>query len=790
VHRPIRPLPLVTSEPRHPSGQRLLPLGALAAGFGLFNVAALAQVSPAPAAPAAPASAASAARGTAARDGTVLQTISVKAKAETDQNSVRATTSTIGRANQELRDIPQSVTVITEKLIEDRRVDTVKEGLHYTAGITFQAAEGGEEDIRLRGFSLTASGDIFVDGIRDTAFYERDVFNFDRIEVLRGSASMLFGRGSTGGVVNQVSKPALLTNISEVSTTIGSGSYLRLTGDFNLKTSETSALRLNAMTTTADNYGNNVDKFGIAPTFRWGIGTPDEFSVGYYYLDNRNGINYGIPWLRANDSSTGITATNPGGLVKVNPKNYYGAASDYSAGYASYGTFNHTHRFQDGGEWHTVLRSGGYDRDQRASTIRFCVRSTNATTGVVTNPDCPTVGPTQETITDTTPLTRGTNNKVQDLQATYLQTDYTNKFTWFGRKNEVLTGIDLAREEFNNYNMVLPAGVVLNKNNPRTTIGTPNDGTSVDESLRTKVKTRNFVAKALGVYAQDMVEVVEHWKLLAGLRWDKFEGDYVSPATGTTAEISRSRSDSLFSHRFGVLWQPTETSSYYASYGTSFNTSGELYNYDAQGSNTPPEKSRNIELGTKLDLFDGRLSARAALFHSTKYNERNRDSPDGQPLELYVLSGKRHAAGTELDLAGRITPAWEVFASYAFIPWAKVDEAGPGGTLTGELPGQRPSMTPRHSGTLFTTYQLTPAIRVGGGLNARSSQTPNRNPAGIVAPRFVTADLLAEYSFSPQIAFKVNVINVTNKLYADSLYTAHYIPGQPRTVYATMTARF
>jgi catecholate siderophore receptor len=354
----------------------------------------------------------------------------------------------------------------------------------------------------------------------------------------------------------------------------------------------------------------------------------------------------------------------------------------------------------------------------------------------------------------------------------------------------VLAGVDLAREEFNNYSMVLPTGVVLNKNDPRTTVGTPNDGTSVDEGLRQKVKTRNFVAKALGVYAQDTVEVVEHWKLLAGLRWDKFEGEYVSPPIGTTPQIERSRSDSLWSSRFGVLWQPNDKASYYASYGTSFNTSGELYNYDAQGSNTPPEKSRNIEVGGKLDLFEGRMSARVALFHSTKYNERNRDSPEGQPLDIYVLSGKRHAAGVEIDLAGRITPAWEVFASYAWIPIAKIDEVGPGGTLTGELEGQRPSMTPRHSGTVFTTYQLTPEWRIGGGLNARSSQTPNRNPVGIAAPSFVTGDLMAEYQFNPQIAFKFNVINVTDKLYADSLYTGHYVPGQPRTFYATMTARF
>src|SRR5262249_1148937 len=148
---------------------------------------------------------------------TTMQPIAVKAKAETDANSVRASTSTIGKGEQELRDIPQSVTVVTEKLIEDRRVDTLKQALHQTAGITFQAAEGGEEDIRLRGFSLATSGDIYVDGLRDPAFYDRDTFSYDRIELLRGSASMLFGRGSTGGVVNQVQKQAFLANATEIN---------------------------------------------------------------------------------------------------------------------------------------------------------------------------------------------------------------------------------------------------------------------------------------------------------------------------------------------------------------------------------------------------------------------------------------------------------------------------------------------------------------------------------------------------------------------------------------------
>jgi catecholate siderophore receptor len=131
-----------------------------------------------------------------------------------------------------------------------------------------------------------------------------------------------------------------------------------------------------------------------------------------------------------------------------------------------------------------------------------------------------------------------------------------------------------------------------------------------------------------------------------------------------------------------------------------------------------------------------------------------------------------------------------MFVSYAWIPSAKIDEAAPNGTLTGEQVGDRPSLTPRHSGSIFTTYQLTPQLRLGAGLNARSSQTPNRNPAGIVAPGFATVDLLAEYALSEAVALKLNVVNVTDRLYADSLYTAHYIPGQARTVYLSMAARF
>ena len=223
-------------------------------------------------------------------------------------------------------------------------------------------------------------------------------------------------------------------------------------------------------------------------------------------------------------------------------------------------------------------------------------------------------------------------------------------------------GVDFADEEFKNYTLTLPAGVGAEQErsahhgrHARTT------APAVDEALRVAGLNRTFVAKALGVYAQDLVEVAPDWKLLAGLRWDQLRRRLRQPVAIPATRLARrpaSRSRLALEPAASACStsRPT-TSSYYASYGTSFNTSGELYNYDPPGSNAPPEKSRNIELGAKLDAVRRPLVDRLALFHATKYNERNRDSPEGQPIVDFILSGERHAAGLELDLAGRITPA-------------------------------------------------------------------------------------------------------------------------------------
>jgi len=710
----------------------------------------------------------------------------VRAKARVEpsgKDALKADTTSIGKGKQELRDVPQSITVVTEKLIDDRQLDTLKEALKNTSGVSFQAAEGGEEDIRLRGFSLQSTGDIFIDGMRDPAFYERDSFNWDRLEVLRGSASMLFGRGSTGGAVNQVTKLPFAMTQHEVAVTVGSAGYVRGAGDFNIATGPDSALRINVMGHGADNHGAKIDKRGIAPTVRWGIGGRNEFIAGAYYLQSDNNIHYGLPWLSPGPSGSGNF------LWPTDPKNMYMMGSDRNHSGTTQAHAAHIHRFNPSNELRTAVRVAEYRRDQRASAVRFAPTSAQ-----------PGGQPVHaDTFSDATVLQRsggaGTQLKVMNMDTLYVQSDYSGKHRWLGREHSLHAGVDAAHEEFENFGLA-PDSPVLTK--PRTTVGRPADGASVDENLRRLIRTRSFDAKAVGIYLQDLVQIAPNWKALAGVRWDRFEGTYrnhlgtggTNPCTAMPPATQLSRTDSLFSHRFGVLFQPTPLQSYHLSYGTSFNTSGDTYQYDIGSAKADPESSRNIELGAKLDSEDGKLSVRAAVFHSTKYNERNRDDTSVNVNSCnYVLSGQRHAAGIELDLAGRITPQWEVFGTYSFIPSAKVDRStGAPGT---EAQGSRPGLTPRHTGTLWTTYQLTPQWRIGGGLNARSADRPvGLNPASpIVAPRFITGDLMAEYKLG-DLSYKAHLTNVTNKHYADYLYRGHYVQGRPRTLQVTLAYKF
>ncbi|MFZ2739075.1 MAG: TonB-dependent siderophore receptor [Burkholderiaceae bacterium] len=677
-----------------------------------------------------------------------LAPVTVSANRDRNNQTYQSGLVSLGKTIVNAKDIPQSLTIVNDKLMHDQGKDTVKDALVNVPGITFEAGEGGRigDNIRLRGFSV--SGDIYLDGMRDIAQYNRDTFNVDRIEVLRGSASMLFGRGSTGGIVNQVSRQPRLMTEYEINTTLGTGNYLRLGGDFNFKTDDDAALRINAMSTDWNGRAGLAEthRKGLALDYRWGIGTANEFGFSLYHLEYKDKPDFGFGWL--------------GGRPSPYPtsQKWYGLASDYQQDSADVVTLNHTHRWLDGSTLKTTLRDGTYLRDLWATTSKVAS------------------GVTLDNFNSNSVVNRASQTRAGQEHHTFVQTDYNAKTTLLGVRSELLFGAEYALERSTRYSYTATPA------KPDTTIALA-DNTSVIDT-RSKSWANDFTAATLGLYAQDTLQLAPMWKLVLGLRYDDFGGDYARAVGGPL-----SRSDKLLSKRAGLLYQPSDDVTYYASYGTSFNTSGDLYQYDPSTANTAPESAQNLELGAKWELLDGDLSLRTALARTDKFNERNTDTTTVPGGAAYLLSGQRHTDALEFEVAGRITPNWDIFAGLVFMRGV-IDQAG--ASAASQLTvGQNPGLTPDRQANLWSTYRINSQWRAGGGFSAVSQNKPADSVTTVNrAPGYAKVDALLEYQIDPKNKLKLNLDNLFDKVYYSSLYRGFVVPGPDRSLRMTWTVKF
>ena len=710
---------------------RLLPLGAALAGMALTPAFALAQTSQD--------------RAAESSSEVILPSINVKDSRDRETSGYQGGTTSVGKLPQLPRDIPQSLTIVPEQLMYDRNADTMREALRNVPSLTFNAGEGGRigDNITLRGYSVV--GDLYLDGIRDIAQYNREVFNLEQIDVLRGSASMLFGRGSTGGVINQVSKQPFLTDRYDTTLTLGNNDYKRATADLNKVVGENAAMRLNVMKTDAGSFrdGVHLDRWGYAPSVRWGIGTRDEFSLSYYHLGYDDVPDYGVPYFN-------------GLPLNVPVNRFYGLANaDYQRDDTSIATATYAHRFDADTTLKTVLRKAAYNRDLWAVAPRL----PNGTTF----------------ITDNTVINRQAQRRAGEEDTLTSQTDLTTKFNTGGIKHLALAGVELLHEEAYRWSWANGG------TNPSTTVGNPNPYPVLPANFFSSATRSNQVrykANTVGLYAQDIIELTPVWKLLLGARYDNFAADYDrAPPAGPLA-----RTDRVWSYRSGLMYQPTDTQSYYVAYGTSFNPSGELYSLDDRGANTPPEKNRNIEIGAKWELFDGNLSLRTALFRSEKTNERNTDL--SVSVEQNLLSGKRHTDGVELEAAGRITRNWEVFGSVAFMD-ASIDEAA--GSQANTL-GKIPINTPGYTSSIWSVYRLGGGWKVGGGVEAVGTRYGNTTNT-VAVPHYTRWDALLAYE-QRSYELKLNVLNLLDTDYYEGVYQGHVIPGTQRALQVTGKLKF
>ncbi|WP_144158644.1 TonB-dependent receptor [Paraburkholderia sp. BCC1885] len=710
---------------------------------GASGAAASGTISAAPAASAAPA-------GAAAGNGT-LPTIAVSGQAE--QQDFQAERSTVGaKTPTALRDIPQTVTVINQAVLQSQGATSFQDALRNAPGVTIGAAEGGQigNNVNLRGF--TAQNDIYLDGFRDRNQYYRDTFDLEEIEVLYGPSSMLFGRGSTGGVINQVSKKANLQESGDVSATVGTNDRYRTTVDLNHPLTDTSAIRINAFGQSLGST-RDVEKskdYGVAPEVRFGIGTPTEITLSALIQHNDDMPDYGVQALNGHPSPV--------------PKNtFYGLTTDRTI--QDVQTFNAgiKHKFSDDLTLRNQTQISHSMTDARETAPQSVLTGPLATSPALTNGNYTTLPPSDLFIK------LQSHDRVIQNHSIYNDTTLEYKFNTGFIKHDLIAGVEVGHDSYTNQAYTRNNLPIVSMINPAYLSNPPGVTTT----------TGNYAdsgSNEIAGYFNDTASLGEHWKLIGGLRWDRFQAQIHNTIS---APSYASQTNFFTSVRAGVIYQPTDWQSYYFSYGTSFDPSLEALTVTNLTQNLAPESTRSYEVGGKWDLLGGNISVTSAFFREEMSNARTQVSPTE-----YELDGDIRVDGFQAGVTGHITDKWQVYGGYTYMD-ATIVQAADG------TQGNVPANTPRNTLTFWTTYALTPHWEIGGGpsyMSARYASNTNYVEVG----GYTRWDATAAYH-AKKYDVRLNLLNLTNKTYYDALIPSdggRSVPGIGRTLLATVDYRF
>lgn len=659
-----------------------------------------------------------------------------------------------------LRNTPQTITVVPQSVIEQRGATTLREVLRNVTGISIQAGEGGSlqgDSLSIRGFA--AQNDIFVDGVRDFGAYTRDPFNLEQVEVAKGPGSLYVGHGSTGGSVNLASKAPHLNITRDAMLSGGSDQFGRATVDVNqpLAGIEGAAFRVNGMWNQADIPGRDAvenERWGIAPSIAFGLGTSTRTTVSYSQLQQENVPDHGIPWVPATNIPLAAYANKP---APVDFDNFYGITSrDYEKTATSIGTGEVEHDFNDAVTLRSLVRYGESNRDAVTTSPRFLSN-------------------------DSTVIRREFQSRDQDDSILAQQNDLTfrfstSRFTTGEVAHVLVAGTEVARETSENHLRTAPAA-------PNADLFHPDpDDPFTGAVTRTGARTKS-TAKTAAVYVNDTVKIGERWELNGGLRWDRFDIGFESVAVdGVRTPFGRL--DELVSWRAGIVNKPRPNGSIYVAAGTSFNPSAEAGNgltLNATTEDLEPEESRSYELGTKWDFPANRLSLTSAIFQTEKVNAKTPGINPGDPAT--VLQGEQRIRGFELGLTGNITERWSTSFSYTFLK-SRITKSNNAVEVGNEF-----ANTPDHSVSLWTTYRLPRGVEVGAG-GQYVGERKNSTTTVRVAPPYTLYDAMISYPLNQLLSFRLNVNNLADERYIDRLSGGHFVPGPGRSVALTTSLDF
>ena len=657
-------------------------------------------------------------------------------------------TSTATKTNTLLRDVPQAISVITNELIKDQSVRSIGDAVRYVPGVGISQGEGNRDALVFRGNRST--GDFFTDGIRDDVEYYRDLYNIERVEVLKGANGMIFGRGGSGGVVNRVSKQANWNPTKEFSFQGGSFNLKRMTADVGYVINDMAAVRLNALYEDAGSFrdGVSMERLGISPTVTLKPTHRTKIIAGMErYHDDRT-------------ADRGITSFM-GRPVDVDRSQFFG---DPRRSHANVDVlaFNSLieHKFDNGITLQNRTNYATYDKFYQ---------------NVFAN------GGLDDVLNE---VSLGAYSNATKRENVFNQTNFLYSLNTGPIAHTLMAGIEVGRQETHNRratglfnNSLAMTSLPVSFSNPIThvpiTFRTRNGGRDGDVDALNR-----SVVNVTSLYIQDQIEIIPQLQAIVGVRYDLFEVDFQQK--NGPREHLKTRDD-LIAPRFGLIYKPITPVSFYATYSQAYvpRAGDQLTALNVTTETLKPEKFTTLETGVKWDIRPD-LAFTAAVYQLDRTNVIN-SVVGGQ---TFLTKGQR-TEGVEVSLSGQLTSNWSVMGGYAYQV----------GEITSDIQGVAKkgasvAELPRHTFSMWSRYDITPSIGAAFGVIHRDSMLASLTNR-VTLPDFTRVDAALFTQFTKSFRGQLNIENLFNtKYFASAQNDFNIAPGSPIAIRATLIANF
>ena len=655
---------------------------------------------------------------------------------------LKKTTSTATKTDTRIRDIPQSISVITEEQIKDQSLLGLKDAIQYSPGVMAGQGEGNRDSIWFRGNQSTS--DLFVDGVRDDVQYYRDLYNIDRVEVLMGPNGMIFGRGGVGGVINRVVKEATWENKNEIKIQGGAYDHKRSSIDLNNRIDETLAVRVNAMIEDSGSFRQGVEseRKAINPTFTFKPSDKTKVVVGMEYFNDKRTSDRGIPSVDNGLKSYPYSTSR---------STFFGNASQspneaiVKNGYA---IIDHT--FDNGVSVKNHTRFSDYDK-----YYQNVYANSQVSNGLVT--------------------IDGYYDNTQ-RQNFFNQTDLTYNFKTGSVSHKLLTGLEIGLQENQNYRIV-------NSGSDPTPLASNPYALLNWQSTKSRNTATDIYNQA--IYFQDQIYLNEQFQIIAGLRYDKFKtkfNDSVAPANSATIN------DQFISPRVGLVYKPIEPVSLYTNYSLSYlpRTGEQLTSLTSSIKSFDPEKFTNIEAGIKYDLLQS-FSISSAIYRLERSKMAITDPSNSS--NTIIVDGQV-TKGFELGVAGKLFDSYSMYGGYTYQD-AEITKNQGGSTPIAS--GASLGHVPKHTFSLWNKYEINETWSAALGVVSRSDMyaaTPTTTTA-VNLPGYTRVDAAIYANINKQTKLQLNIENLLDKTYYQSAHNNYNILyGHPLTARATVTYTF